>query len=132
MRGMLFYAHSGLRYLVLLAGSITIAWLGYAVATRRPFDATARRMMAAFTGVLDLQILLGLLLLFQIPFYGALSGHLVNMIAAVVVAHAAVIYNRSRPESQQSAAILLGGAVIAMLLVLGGIMAIGRPILGSA
>lgn len=131
MRGMIFYAHSGFRYLVLLSGILTVAYLSWAMATRRPYDSTARRIMAAFTGVMDLQILLGVVLLFQIPFYGALMGHLVMMVAAVVVAHAAAIANRRRPEGQQSNGLLLGGALVAILLIFGGIMAIGRPIFGS-
>lgn len=131
MRGMLFHAHSGLRYLVLLLGIVTVAYLAWATLTRRPYDATARKVMAAFTGVVDLQVLIGVLLLFQIPFYAALMGHLTMMIAAVVVAHAAAIVNRRRPQGQQSHGLLLGGALVTMLLILGGIMAIGRPILGS-
>jgi hypothetical protein len=128
---MIFYAHSGVRYLVLLAGVIAVGYLGYAAATRRQVDAMSRRVTAAFTGLLDLQILLGLVLLLQIPFYASLSGHLTMMIAAAVVAHAVVIVNRRRPAGEQSNALLLGGVVAAILLIAGGIMAIGRPLLGS-
>jgi hypothetical protein len=132
MRGTIFYAHSGLRYLVLLAGVTAVAVLGWATMTGRPFDSLSRRVMAAFSGLMDLQILLGVVLLSQIPFYPALAGHLTMMVAAAVVAHVGAVVNRRRPPEQQSNAVLLGVALVALLLILGGILAIGRPIVGSA
>ena len=59
----LFKAHSGLRWLVLLVAIISIVaflltWL------RQSRDSPAdRKLMAAFTGILDLQTLLGIILL---------------------------------------------------------------------
>lgn len=131
MRGMLFAAHSGIRYLVLLAAVVAAAGLLLAVLQRKPYDRTSRTLMSIFTGVLDLQILLGLLLLAVIPFYGMLAGHLVLMFAAAVVAHGAAIANRNRPVEQQSNGLLLAGVLGALALVVAGIMAIGRPIMGS-
>lgn len=131
MRAMLFYSHSGIRYLVLLAGVITVAWLTQATVRREPFSRASRTLMAIFTGVLDLQVLLGLLLLTVIPFYGALAGHLVLMLAAALVAHAVSIANRNRPPERQSNALLLAGAVGTLVLIVLGILAIGRPIFGS-
>ena len=132
MRGLLFYAHSGLRYVVLLTAVAAIAYLAFAIATKRPFDTVARRVAAAFTGALDLQILLGLGLLLQIPFYPSLSGHLVMMVAAAAVAHATAIVNKRRAPEAQSNGLLLAGVVVATILIVGGIMAIGRPLLGSS
>ena len=39
---MLFYAHSGLRYLVLLAGVLVLGYAGYGQATKREYDKTMR------------------------------------------------------------------------------------------
>ena len=61
--------------------------------------------------------------------YALVDRNQVN--ADPVVAHAAAIANRRRPEGQQSNGLLLGGALVAILLIFGGIMAIGRPIFGS-
>lgn len=132
MRGMLFYAHSGIRYLVLLAGLVAFGWLALATAQSRPFDKRSRVVMSIFTGLLDLQILLGLLLLAVIPFYGALAGHLVMMFAAAFVAHGVVIANRNREPEARSNALLLGGLVATVALVVLGILAIGRPLFGSS
>lgn len=132
MRGMLFYAHSGVRYLVLLVAVLNLLALLRAAAGGRPAGALERRLWTAFTGTVDLQALLGLLLLLQVPFYGALSGHLVMMTAAVAVLHGAAIVDRRRPaERRGDARSLLLAAVVAALLIVGGIMAIGRPLLGS-
>lgn len=131
MRAMLFHAHSGVRYLLLLAGGAALAYLAQATMRSEPFTRASRILMAIFTGLLDLQILLGLLLLTVIPFYGALAGHLVLMFAAAFVAHAVSIANRNRPPERQSNSLLLAGAVGALVLVVLGILAIGRPIFGS-
>ncbi len=132
MTGMLFYAHSGIRYLVLLSGLIALVWLAQAVAQGTPFDKTSRTVMSIFTGLLDLQILLGLLLLAVIPFYGMLAGHLVMMFAAAFVAHGVVIANRNRSPEAQSNGLLLVGVIGTLALIVAGVMAIGRPIFGSS
>lgn len=131
MQQMLFYAHSGVRYLVLLSGVVAVAYLAQATARREPFGKASRAVMSAFTGFLDLQVLLGLLLLTVVPFYGALAGHLVLMLAAALVGHAVTIANRNRPPERQSNALLLAGALTTVVLIVLGILAIGRPILGS-
>lgn len=131
MQAMLFYAHSGVRYLVLLSGVLAVVYLAQATARAEPFGRTSRLLMSIFTGALDLQVLLGLLQLAVVPFYGALAGHVVLMFTAVCVAHAAVIINRSRPPERQSNGLLLVGALATVVLIVLGILAIGRPIVGS-
>ena len=72
MRGVLFMAHSGVRYLVLLSAVVAIVYL--ITALRRSPDRTSKIVMSIFTGMVDLQVLLGLLTLIVWPFYGALAG----------------------------------------------------------
>ena len=129
MRGVLFMAHSGVRYLVLLSAVVAIVYL--ITALRRSPDRTSNRVMSIFTGMVDLQVLLGLLTLITVPFYGALAGHIMMMFAAVFVGHGFVIANRQRPADQQSNGRLLVGVVITLALIIGGILAIGRPIIGT-
>lgn len=129
MRGILFMAHSGVRYLVLLSGVIAIAHLSLAL--KKPHDATTRKVMSFFTGMIDLQVLLGLLTLGTVPFYPALAGHIVMMFAAVFVAHGTVISHRKREGDKQNNGFLLAGVVVTLLLLVVGIMAIGRPLLGT-
>lgn len=124
----LYHAHSGLRYLVLLAALLAIAYLAFGWATRRPFDRTARVLGAVFTGALDLQVLLGIVLLFVRPFYGALMGHVVMMLLAAGAAHGLAVYARRRADDRQRWAISLAGVVLALVLIVGGILSIGRGV----
>lgn len=122
-------AHSGIRYLVLLAGLIVALYAAVGLFGRRPYDRGGRITMQVFVGLLDVQFLLGLLLVFSRPFYPALTGHIVMMVLAIGTAHAASSVNRRRPPERKSWALQLGAAVLALFFIVGGILAIGRPIL---
>ena len=126
MDDMLFYAHSGLRFLVLLSAAIAAAVMLWGWSSRRPFAGQSRAALAVFTGTLDLQILLGIGTVLTRPFYGALIGHLVMMIAAAIAAHGLSVYARKQPDARRAHMISLVGVVLALLLILGGIMSI-RP-----
>lgn len=127
---MLLHAHSGFRYLVLLAGLAVIVYAAYGMATGRPYDQRMRVFSAVFTGALDLTVLLGIILLFTGMFYPQLGGHIVMMILAAAVAHIVHGVMKRRPPEKQSWAPHIVGAVVALGLVVAGIMAIGRPIFG--
>jgi hypothetical protein len=130
MRALL-HAHSGFRYVVLAVAVIAVVYFLTAALRGRPFDKAARGLSAAFTGVLDLQVLMGLVLLLLFPYYPALLGHATMMLSAVVVAHVAAVINKRRPAERRSHALALVGVLVPLLLIVGGILSIGRPILGS-
>lgn len=129
---MLLYAHSGLRYLVFLAALALVGYAIYGMATGRPYDKTMRILSAAFTGLLDLMILLGVTLLFTGMFYPQLGGHIVMMVLAAAVAHIVHGVMKRRPPEQQSYAPHIVGTIVAFGLIAAGIMAMGRPLFGSA
>lgn len=124
MENMLFYAHSGLRFLVLFAGVIAAAVLLWGWRSGRPFAGQSRAATAVFTGTLDLQILLGIGTVLTRPWYGALMGHLIMMIAAAMAAHALTVYGRKQEDARKAHQISLAGVVLALVLIVGGIMAI--------
>lgn len=124
MANLLFYAHSGLRFLVLLAGVLAIGVLVWGISGRRPYEGQSRAITTVFIGVLDLQIVLGLLLIFTRPWYGELMGHLVMMIAAAFAAHGLTVYARKQTDARRSHTIALAGVALALLLLVGGIMSI--------
>ena len=124
-----FYAHSGIRYLVLLVAVAALAYLLFGLATRRDFDKLAGVLTGAYLGLLDLQVLVGVALYLLFPSRPALIGHAVMMLAAVTVGHVANIMNKRR--EQKSYGVAFGGVAVSLLLVGGGIMAIGRAIIGS-
>ena len=124
-----FYMHSGIRYLVLLAALAALCYLVFGLATRRDFDKLAGALAGAYVGLMDVQVLLGILLYLLVPSYPALLGHVVMMLAAVTVGHAANVVNKRRDTKSYGVALV--GVALSLVLILGGIMSIGRPILGS-
>lgn len=127
----IFHAHSGVRYLVLLLGVVAALMFLWGFVTKRPASRADRIVMAAFSGVLDLQIVLGITLMAMGLFYGALMGHLLMMLLAAVAVHAASVAARRTTDDQRAHGIRLAGVLLALVLIAGGIMAIGRSILGA-
>jgi hypothetical protein len=127
---MLFNAHSGLRYLVLLAGIAAIAYAAYGAATGRPYDKTMRILGSAFAGTMDLTALVGIGTVLVGNFYPQLGGHIVMMVAAAIVAHIVPAVMKRRPMKERTYMPHIVGTAVAMGLVITGIMAIGRPIVG--
>ena len=127
----LYHAHSGLRYLVLLAAFAALIALAYALASGRAGRAT-RVFPAIFTGLLDLQVLLGIGLVLGGLMPDIVVGHLVMMIIALIVAHGASILARRSADERRALVIRLAGIVLALVIIVGGIMALGRSVFGSA
>lgn len=124
---LLFHAHSGLRYLVLLAGAVAVVWFAWGWLARRVFDGAASIVMRIFVGLVDLQVLLGAVLLLAGRRPPGIAGHTVLMVAAAVVAHAGSITNRRREEPRFVGPLL--GVILAMTLIVGGILAIRDTVL---
>lgn len=128
---MLLNAHSGFRYLVFLAGILVIGYATYALATKRSYDQTMRILGAAFTGLVDLTVLLGVAALLAGTFYPQLGGHIVTMVLAAVVAHVVSYVMKRRPPEERTFAPHIVGTLIVLALIVTGIMAIGRPVIGG-
>lgn len=127
----LYQAHSGLRYLVLLTGLLALLVFAYGLITRRPVSG-APGFTVAFTGLLDLQLVLGFGLFFSGIAYDALIGHMAMMILAAVAANGATILAPRAATERRELVIRLGGVIIALACIVIGIMAIGRSVLGTA
>jgi len=88
--------HGEIRWLVALVAVIAIVRFGYGLARRADYKGLDRALMATFTGLLDLNLLLGLVLLFGL---GGLPGfrleHAMTMLLAVVAAHASAAWRKS-------------------------------------
>ena len=129
MLRILFHAHSGLRYLVLLAGVAALVYFAIGLATKRPVTKAVRILGSAFAGLLNLQVTLGIILVAMGWYYPRLIGHIVMMVLAAGVTHALLVVNRKRP--QPGYLLPLIAVVVAFVLIIGGIMAIGRNPLAS-
>lgn len=120
----IFHAHSGLRFVVLLLGVLNVLILGIGLARKKPFGRPHRALGAAFAGSLHLQLVLGATMIAMGRYYPALIGHFVMMVLAAVVAQVSLSVNRRKPTP--GLVLPLAGVSAALLLIFGGVMAIGR------
>jgi hypothetical protein len=123
----LFMAHSGFRYLVLLGGVIALLLAIVAVATSG--SAAARRaagVYRVYTVLLDIQVLLGIITAILRPFVPQYIGHIAMMLLAVAFAHIMAVKLRKAAEPKPMLA--LAGVLVSLALIVGGILAIGRPL----
>jgi heme A synthase len=127
----IYYAHSGLRYLVLVAGVVALIYFAFAFFSRRPAHRADRILMSSFVGLLDLQILLGLLLVIGGIFYPMIIGHLTLMALAAVAAHLAAVRAKRALDPRTAHQIRLVGTLITLGLIAAGISALGRGIFES-
>lgn len=122
----LYMAHSGIRYLVLLAGVIAFVVLLRGLLSGAPYGRSARISTAAFSGFLNLQFLLGLAMVLMGRWYAALMGHLVLMVLAVAAAQLMSSWAKRNPEPRQAHRLALAGVGLALVLIVAGVAAIGR------
>ncbi len=89
----LFQAHSGVRWLVVLMTLVALVWMLVGLLQQRAYDQTARRVMLAFSIVVSLQWLLGVILfVVQGDFSsGYRWEHAITLTIAVAVSH---LHNR--------------------------------------
>ena len=127
---MLLQAHSGLRYLVLLMAVVVIGYAVFGLVTKRSYDKRMRIFSGMFVGFMDLTVLLGLANLFAGTFYPQLGGHIVTMILATALAHVVHGVMKRRPPEAQTFTPHIVGTLIVLACVFGGIMAIGKPLVG--
>lgn len=120
---MLFHAHSGLRYLVLLVALIAVVWFLWGWIARRPPGRPGRIVMSTFVGLVDLQVLIGLVLFFGGHRPSGIHGHLTLMLLATIVLHVASALARRRPAPARTV-LPLAGSLLASSLIVGGILAI--------
>ena len=88
----LFMAHSGLRYLILLVAAIAVVKFALGWLKGSEFKGMDRGLAAAFSGLMDLQVTLGLIFLLWNGFSGTgfpifRIEHAVVMFIAALVAH---------------------------------------------
>ena len=128
---MLFAAHSGLRFLVLLAGLLVVLYALVGHFGKREYSAAMARLATVFAGLLHLQVLIGFVMLFTRPFYNSIIGHLFLMLMAAAAAQLTSSVVKRRPQEGKTYGPHLVGAVVALALVATGILAIGRGVLQS-
>ena len=128
---MLFAAHSGLRFLILVGGLFVIVYAAVGLFGKREYAPAMARLAAVFAGLIHLQVFLGVAVLFTRPFQTMLVGHVFLMLGAGAVAQVTHTVVKRRPPEAKTYGPHLVGALVALLLMAAGIMAIGRGVLQS-
>lgn len=128
-----YHTHSGFRYLALLLGVLALGYALYGVVANRSYDQTMRKLAGFFSVTLQINVLVGLALLFTgTGFYPQLGMHVLAMVAAAVVAQIVPSVMRRRPETERTYMPHLVNVVVALALVVYGVLAIpGASLFGS-
>lgn len=128
-----YHTHSGIRYIALLLGVLALGYAVYGVATGRPYDERMRKLAGFFSVTLQINVLVGVALLFTSRgFYPQLGVHVILMIGAAVVAQIVPSVMRRRPMEERTYMPHAVGVVAALALTVFGILAIpGASIVGS-
>ena len=126
-----FMAHSGWRYLVLLGGIAMTVYALYGQLRGRPYDKPMRILGSAYAGLMHLQILLGVAMLFAGTFSSGSGVHIITMIFAAACAQIPVSVMRRRPEKERTFGPYAVFGALSLALVVLGIVSLGRPIVGS-
>jgi len=126
----LFAAHSGFRYVVLTVGVGTAAMAAAALigGPTSKTSALAFRLFRVYVVAVDIQVMLGLSVVFTRPFQTIFIGHLAMMALSLATVHGVAVYLRKRPSDKREPGPILAAVAISLGLIAGGIMAIGRPI----
>lgn len=122
--------HSGVRYLVLLACIMTVLYAIYGTVSRRSYDKRMRLLSSSFAGLMHLQILMGMALIFSGRFEPAVTGHILMMLFAAAAAQIPVSVMRRRPEEKKTYLPHGIWALVALAMIVAGVMAIGQPLVG--
>ena len=128
---MLFAAHSGLRFLILVGGLFVIVYAAVGLLGKREYAPAMARLAAVFAGLIHLQVFLGVAVLFTRPFQTMLVGHVFLMLGAGAVAQVTHTVVKRRPPEAKTYGPHLVGALVTLLLMAAGILAIGRGVLQS-
>lgn len=125
------HTHSGVRYLLYLVGLAVIVYGLWGWIGKRPVDRKLRLLMFGFVGLIDLQILLGLALAMSRRYtMNALVGHVFLALGAAAAAHVVNAVMRRRPQEEKTHPPYVIGAAIALVLLAGAILVLGRPLVG--
>jgi uncharacterized membrane protein YphA (DoxX/SURF4 family) len=122
--------HSGLRYLILVAGIAMVGYALYGQVMGKPYDKRMRLLGSGYAMLMHLQILAGIAMLFGGMFDPRAGVHIITMVFAAASAQIPVSVMRRRPEAERSFGPIAVFGAVSLVLVALGIVALGKPIIG--
>ena len=120
--------HSLLRWIIVLVAAALIARLAVGLVKKQAFDKTARTLTSVFSGLMDTQMLLGILLFVIDGLTGAgfpayRWAHAVTMVVAVIAAHLPSAWKKAEDNVRTRNTLIAVAA--SLLIVLVGIVILG-------
>jgi hypothetical protein len=113
----LYHAHSGIRYLVLTIAVVALIYYAYGLITKRPFDKTARIMGIVFNSTLDINVLVGIILLIVKGYFSYQLMHIIFMFAALIAAHVLTVVNKKQEKPTHQIAIFAIAIPLAFIVL---------------
>ena len=129
--GIVLMLHSIVRWVIVLAAVIGIGRYALVMAGRMPGSKLDRGLMSGFTGLMDLNVLLGLIYLLwsglatPIGFPMQRIEHAVTNVIAVVVAHIFAARAKKATDDKSMARNNLLGIVVSLVLVVAAVAVVG-------
>ena len=117
--------HSIVRWLVVIVAVITVVRCALVMAGKAQSSEMDRGLMSGYTGLLDLNVLLGLILIVGLGFTMPRIEHAVTNIVGVVVAHFFAQRAKKMEDARLKARTNLLGVVISILIIVVGVALIG-------
>lgn len=123
----LYYAHSGTRWLVVLATVVALGFMLTSLITNRPQDKISRIVMSAFSSLVGLQWILGLF--YYLVFGTAVSSytiphqieHATTMTLVVIAAHMYLPFRKRAKSDRNYYIVSLVVIAVVLLLVYAGV-----------
>lgn len=127
MQQVLLYIHSWVRWLIVLVALIALVKHIIGLARRSEYDSMTRGLMSAFSGLMDLQVVIGIIqLIVGWQAFSAIAGgfprvqikHLTVMLIAAIIAHLPMRW-KDKPAAIRYRNSLVVIVVVAVLIVVG-------------
>ena len=120
--GFILMLHSIVRWLVVIVAVVAIARYALALAGKTQPGGLDRGLMTGYTGLLDLNVLLGLIVLIGLGLYSLPQiEHAVGNLIGVVVAHVFAQRARKQTDDKAIARLRLIGVVASILIIVAGV-----------
>jgi hypothetical protein len=117
--------HSLVRWLVVIVAVIAVVRYALVMAGQAQSSGMDRGLMSGYTGLLDLNVLLGLILIIGLGFTPQRIEHAVTNIIGVVAAHFFAQRAKQIEDAKLKARANLLGVVISLVIIVVGVALIG-------
>ena len=116
-----FLLHSWVRWLIVLVAVLAVAKFAYGWMNKATLDKMDRGLMSGFSGLIDLQALLGILLILGMGWNQAYRiEHAITMIVAAVLAHVPMRWRKDTSATAlRNNLFVVVGVVIVMIVGIG-------------